>query len=254
MATTIGTATKKTKGADIYPPREQFEPKYDGQDRARAASRKVWLAAKVAELNATGKHVAKIVGVGSYQHVSVWDLVTVEGRQRHRGVCQFCGHSQVITGASIVLHGYNRPGFGYIIGKCPEVGSAPLNVEDSRTRFWLADFEGKLPAAVAAEVEADRLFAIAKAVAEQSGENRYSASNERPHLHSKPTDTERAAFEAKVAAWAAKYPRHNELANAAARSSDARNKRAWIADMITHLSGLLSSGILGTPLEVEVVA
>lgn len=34
------------------------------------------------------------------------------------GECQVCGQFQVVKGGTLVLHGYNRPGNGYITGRC----------------------------------------------------------------------------------------------------------------------------------------
>lgn len=73
------------------------------------------------------------------------------------GTCGVCEGSFKVRGTSVVLHGYNRPGEGYIVGRCFgegrdawEVSSAPaeqflaqvLVPNLARVEERLADFDG----------------------------------------------------------------------------------------------------------------
>lgn len=246
--TTIGTAQKSTKGSDLRPPREIVE---------NTKARRAWLADALATVLAepdTDRKKTKIVGTGSYQVVSVYKLITVEGRERFRGVCQFCGHLQVVDGDRIVLHGYNRPGVGYIVGKCPESHAQPLNTSDVQTRFWLAHFADRLPSAVTGEAMAEEARNIALAAVKSSGEIGWQSDNARPRLRSKSTPSERATFDAAMIEWTKLFPAHAASLSATTEWQKARDLRLWLADMVTHLKGLLAANILGSPLTREVVA
>lgn len=245
MTNTTGTAQKSTKGRDYSAPREINE---------NTKARRAWLAEKLASVLAepdTDQTKTKIVGIGSYQRVSEWKLVTVEGRERFRGVCQLCGHLQVVDGDRIVLHGYNRPGHGYIVGECPAAKEQPLNSSDVITRKYLAQFAGELPAAIEAETIAERDMKAAVSTRDASDEPRYI---NKPWLGKKPTAAERAEYEKEMAAFAVEYPHTFAVMGATAIWSAARGRRQWLADMVTHLEGLLAAGILGSPLTREVVA
>lgn len=248
MTKTTGTAQKSTKGSDIRPPREIVE---------NTKARRAWLADKLVEVLAqpdTCQKKTKIVGTGSYQVVSVWKLVTVEGRERFRGVCQLCGHEQVVDAAGvIVLHGYNRPGYGYIVGQCPAAKEQPLNTSDVLTRKYLAQFSAELPAAIENETAADRarVSAIAKRDRVEGSTANYSRpSAPMPH-QSEELQREKAA---RLATWEARHPLTVAAVAATAAWSEARSRRQWLTDMVTHLEGLLAAGILGSPLTREVVA
>lgn len=109
--------TKTVKTDDIYPPREI---------RENTKARRAWLAERLAELHAAPQHAAsKIVGQGSYQRISVYVSTEADGRLRQRGTCQACGGSQVVDQGVMVLHGYERPGTGWINGRCMGVMHAP---------------------------------------------------------------------------------------------------------------------------------
>src|SRR5690348_12836281 len=126
MTTALKTRTKKIE--TLYPPKEI---------RENTKARRAWVEAKVAEINLLPERSAKSVGTGSYQSVSVYSVITTEGRERLRGICQVCGNAQVVDGGKLVFHGYKRPGDGYTIGQCPGAGEEPLNVTDELTNRYL---------------------------------------------------------------------------------------------------------------------
>lgn len=63
--------------------------------------------------------------------------------QSYAGTCQVCFAQQVtkVTSASggqhvLVLHGYNRPGYGYIVGNCAGHGYEPFELSCERTKSF----------------------------------------------------------------------------------------------------------------------
>lgn len=72
-----------------------------------------------------GKRSFKLVGTGSYTEAALYVTIEREGRERLRGTCQACGGQQVVADGRIVLHGYQRPGLGWINGRCMGTGYEP---------------------------------------------------------------------------------------------------------------------------------
>jgi hypothetical protein len=63
-----------------------------------------------------------------------------------RGTCQCCfgayeTRQQKNGGWAMVLHGYKRPGHGYIVGECRGNGYAPFEVSCEQTKVWLAELK-----------------------------------------------------------------------------------------------------------------
>lgn len=85
--------------------------------------RKAYLEAKVAEVKALPNRDARIVGKGSYAEVAVYEVTEVAGATQYRGTCQVCGGAfsvgyDISKPVHLSLHGYQRPGYGYIVGEC----------------------------------------------------------------------------------------------------------------------------------------
>lgn len=53
------------------------------------------------------------------------------------GTCQVCFRAQKTRGRFLVLHGYKRPGHGYIEGRCSGVDYAPFEVSHERTKWFV---------------------------------------------------------------------------------------------------------------------
>lgn len=53
--------------------------------------------------------------------------------------CQICFREQQTRAQRLVLHGYRRPGFGYIVGECWGVGYAPFEVSCERTKQYIEE-------------------------------------------------------------------------------------------------------------------
>ena len=124
--------TKLTKVQEVRTPREINEMPYGA---AQTKARREFLAGVVAAKEAEG-FVAKIVGKGSYQTVNVYAAAEVETRDQLRGTCQRCGASVAVQGGTIVHHGYERPGYGYIVGGCGGVNNLPAETSiDLATLF-----------------------------------------------------------------------------------------------------------------------
>lgn len=55
---------------------------------------------------------------------------------RHAGTCPICTGVFKVQGRALVLHGYKRPGAGYIIGNCFAVGRPPYELSADVCREW----------------------------------------------------------------------------------------------------------------------
>lgn len=53
------------------------------------------------------------------------------------GTCQICFRGQQTRDGLLVLHGYQRPGHGYVVGKCWGVAYAPFEVSCERTKEFI---------------------------------------------------------------------------------------------------------------------
>jgi hypothetical protein len=53
------------------------------------------------------------------------------------GECQVCGHFQVVNNGHLVLHGYERPGCGYINGRCAGEEHVPFELSCEVAKDWL---------------------------------------------------------------------------------------------------------------------
>ncbi len=55
------------------------------------------------------------------------------------GTCQICEGEHVVRSGLVVLHGYNRPGFGYVVGSCYGVSEKPFEVSCDALVRWIAE-------------------------------------------------------------------------------------------------------------------
>jgi len=100
---------KTTKIAELRVPRAL---------RTDTKARRAWIA-DVAEWHVAQNTLKVAVrGVGSYQTIAVYKVEEVVARVQVRGTCSFCGRQQAVKNDRVVLHGYNRPGHGWIEGDC----------------------------------------------------------------------------------------------------------------------------------------
>lgn len=246
MTVATATKTKLRKLAGIMPPREI---------RDNTKARRQWLADKVAEINAQPNRIAKIVGNGSYQEVSVSEITQVEGRLRHRGACQFCGNSQVVDSKVLVLHGYKRPGDGYVYGRCPGAGLKPLNSSKVHTENWLAEYVMAVETATKRLADAE----VAKTATYQafnSSSESLTAYAIKPKFRSwwRHTNEEKAAYEEAMKAWSVNFPLC-AASIATNREFEAARQTKWAAEEgVRQFTYLLEAKIFGTKLTEEVVA
>lgn len=135
---------KTKKIGESHPPRDI---------RENTKARREWLAAEHDQLFMEGK-IAKIVGTGSYQHISIYKETDSPGRIQQRGTCQVCGGLHALNGMFIVLHGYERPGLGWLNGRCGGVDNSPAERDVTltqrvilSTKAALKSFEEQIPEA-----------------------------------------------------------------------------------------------------------
>lgn len=56
------------------------------------------------------------------------------------GECQICAHRQIVQKDVLVLHGYERPGVGSVLGECHGRGFSPYEVSCERLRWYVETF------------------------------------------------------------------------------------------------------------------
>lgn len=256
---TTATRTKKKRIGSERPPQEI---------RDNTKLRRAWLADKLAEINALPNREGKIVDKGSYQSISVYEVTEVAGRLRHRGICQYCGHQQVVWKVlgnnKIVLHGYTRPGDGYIFGRCPGTELVCLNESDTATKSWLE--QSKIVHETAVKVKRETGQELEEATEAVYGESSTQTDEVRalanrlypktPQLGYGQKLTFEQEQELKTArkAWADNFPVMAAYYDAK-RDNDAARNSLWVAKSgVRHFQGLIDAGYYGTPLAEEIVA
>jgi hypothetical protein len=246
----MATVTKKRRVDSVSPP---------GEIREDTKKRRAWLAAKVAELELKPGISTRIVGQGSYQSITVYQDIEVAGRIRHRGICQYCGNSQVVQDGVMVLHGYQRPGDGRVYGECPGKGEKPLQHEKRLTVNWYENNAELFTKAKKVEeerrlAEADALHALYKD-GEALERNAYQAQPKEPVAtwRKQPTDEEKKEYQKAMNEWAKLFPLHHTYHLAQERYRAAREER-WVYEKLTeHFKRLLDSNTYGQPLTEEFV-
>jgi hypothetical protein len=274
-----GTKEKRTKLTEVCPPNDIL---------SNTKARRAWLATELAKIQAEANRDGKIVGTGSYQRISVYEVIQVEGRLRHRGICQCCGGSQVVDRERIdcavpeyidsqknptwnaeqvgvlVMHGYNRPGDGYLIGKCPGVGHAPLNASNRLTTKWqtesnelLATRNEELAAAeVEKRVALDALYPSGGNRVEdgaQLARPKYPTMRTKPGFHTDEEKAKIATYEQAQAAWALQFPMSARYVLADAAERDAQTSQWRAQQQANHFNRLMTDGTFGSPLTEEIV-
>ena len=174
-----------------------------------------------------------------------------------RGHCQFCGHDQVVKDGVLVLHGYKRPGHGWIYGRCPGAAKLPLQSDESITRAALAEAQARhqrLDARHPALVQAEKT-AEARYMAEEPG--KLYAKPDKPYRYPEPKGEEKEQIEreyaAKLAAWFKRHPATKAYLDAVDARRSNEQARQQSADQILHFETLLGWKLLGTPLVEKAV-
>src|SRR5262245_43138099 len=76
-----------------------------------------------------------------------------------RGTCQVCGGTYKIVRGFISLHGYKRPGYGEIHGKCFGSRCLPFETDRAVLGEWIEKLTGWYTNAVTAKANAERELA-----------------------------------------------------------------------------------------------
>lgn len=148
--TAIGLKAKTVKIGEQRAPKEI---------RDNTKARRAWNAATIAEVTAEAGITAKVVGKGSYEVVVVYRTTQVEGRIQLRGTCQACARSIAVEGGVMVLHGYQRPGWGYAVGSCAGTGYKPAEHDLTLTHTLIANATQRIDALTAEKAHYDALAA-----------------------------------------------------------------------------------------------
>jgi hypothetical protein len=270
-------STTSTTGIKLsYTLRERISPPREIRDmsgKAATTARREWIAAKIAEIESKPGVTTKVVGKGSYETIHVYDVIETEGRLRHRGHCQVCGNAQVTEEDRrnvLVLHGYQRPGYGYTVGRCPGVAKQPLELSQTITEQALANAQGALVQAQTAHAAAITAAAAATealfgGIDGRRTEREEGAVRAEPRRPSEPDRYTRAADRASYperlaiyqqlrAEWEARFPLHAAWENTREATSRASHAEWQIKQERDHFQFLLDRKYLGKPLIEEVVA
>lgn len=91
--------------------------------------------ARARELRETGKYTKVLVRREKYSFnkliVSAYQMVEETGHQS--GECQICGRMLKVIDGRLSLHGYQRPGWGYVVGRC--YGAKYPTYQESKKRL-----------------------------------------------------------------------------------------------------------------------
>jgi hypothetical protein len=275
---TTGTKEKRTKIEERCPPHDIL---------SNTKARRAWLASELAKVQATPNRDGKIVGVGSYQRLSVYEVIQVEGRVRYRGICQCCGNDQVVDTdrlddavphyiegvknptfnaeqvGTLVMHGYKRPGDGYLVGRCPGAKHAPLNASKRLTEAWALESDQLLAqraeelAAAQVEEKAAKQAKYGSEGIQEEGAHRTAPAYPRVRYANNPTEAEKIAlaqYATEHAAWEKVYPITARLDRAERAARKAHDMHWYAKQQAEHFHRLLTQGTFGTELEKEVVA
>jgi len=79
--------------------------------------------------------------LGIDKHVKASERPRVPVGGQTIGTCAICFHEQVVRGDQMVLHGYQRPGHGYIIGNCFGVGYKPYELSADACVAYVPNLE-----------------------------------------------------------------------------------------------------------------
>ncbi len=63
---------------------------------------------------------------------------------RYVGTCPVCGRRQKVISGNLVHHGYQRPGYGHIVGDCFSVGRVPHEVSSETAEAYRAAMGSKI--------------------------------------------------------------------------------------------------------------
>jgi hypothetical protein len=168
-----------------------------------------------------------------------------------RGHCQFCGNHQVIKDGVLVLHGYQRPGHGWIYGRCPGMEKLALQKDQSLTEAFLAEAESRRDRLQKAQPALEAEERGAKAIYDRDEPHMVYGQPHKPYLRFRATDEEKAlaeqAHQAALAAWFAAHPATKAYLDA--MDAVRANKQAIFQaeSHVKHFETLLGWKLLGTP-------
>lgn len=80
--------------------------------------------------------------LGMSKHLKASERPRVPIGDQVIGTCAICSNQQVVRNGKMVLHGYQRPGYGYIVGDCFGVGYDPIETSAEACIAYLPVLDG----------------------------------------------------------------------------------------------------------------
>lgn len=109
----------------------------EGSARDKLTEERRRLDRKVRDLQSTKESALKsLQGKAGKERDRARELASGES-----GTCQICAGTQKIVRGKISLHGYQRPGIGFIIGNCFGAQQLPFEQSCDRLREWVGKLE-----------------------------------------------------------------------------------------------------------------
>lgn len=122
------------------------QDRYDYPSKKRAAERREFFAAEAKKAEAEG-FITSVVGIGSYQTLNIYRVEQVAARIQLRGTCQRCGGHFSVDEGPVHLHGYKRPRWGFLVGRCTGSDQPAAEKSVEYTKKVLREIADALPAA-----------------------------------------------------------------------------------------------------------
>ncbi len=126
------------------------------------------IRAKVAELKASGRFT-KVTTRRAANYGSTTDVLAyapVEVDVQLRGFCQLCGGHFSVEKGVVALHGYKRPRWGYLVGRCSGSGELPAEKSVDLTNEVLASLAPQIDGLIRELAQQGAKFAANGTIAE----------------------------------------------------------------------------------------
>lgn len=217
--------------------------------REKTAERRAWLAAKLEEVTAEGR-IAKIVGTGSYQALSIKLGAPRATKTMLVGLCQCCGRQIGATTGAIAHHGYTRQD-GWQTRSCAGARYLPLEESTGRAeelaRVLTLEIE-RLEAHLVTLPTAERISATVRFGRGYRAQPRFVTVD---RANAEESLREAAAIHDVRRLGAFEFMRQSAEAQAKA---EVRGMRGAVTELLERIEKHRAGAFVGTTREVEVPA